>query len=198
MSKRNWHRIGAAGTALGLLSISAVAVGLPWDIDMADSQSREAYEKPMLDLPEGVVSQSHVLSPNHFTANVVRGSEASKKLLAVGATKQLVQKGEEMYQIYCYPCHGSEGGATDEGLGPVAWTEAAPARIKGIPYLSGPNGVAKSRDDQWIYVTIRNGGGNMPAYGHAMNDQEMWSIVHYIRTLPDSQQLKTAAEEEAP
>ncbi|MEO0603041.1 MAG: cytochrome c [Myxococcota bacterium] len=193
MSKR-WHRTGAVVTALGLLSVSTMALGLPWDIDMADSQSKEAYDHRMPDLPEGVVSQKNLVSPSHFTPNVARGSEASQRLLAPVANAQRIEKGSEMYQIYCYPCHGDQGGAAN-GLGPVAWTEAAPARLKGIPYLAGPSGVVKDRDDQWLYVTIRNGGGNMPSYGHAMNDEEMWSIVHYLRTLPYSKQA-TADEGE--
>jgi len=194
MSKR-WHRIGAASTALGLLMVSTLALGLPWDIDMADSQSAEAYDHRMPELPEGVVSQKNVVSPNHFTPNVVRGSEASQKLRAPVVNDKRLAKGEEMYQIYCYPCHGDQGGAVD-GLGPVAWTEAAPARLKGIPYLAGNSGVLKDRDDQWVYVTIRNGGGNMPAYGHAMNDEEMWSIVHYLRTLPNAEQAEPVDETE--
>ena len=32
-----------------------------------------------------------------------------------------------------------------------------------------------------LYLTIRNGGGIMPAYGWAMNDSEIWSVVGYIR-----------------
>jgi len=188
MSKR-WHRIGAGVAAAGLLTASTMALGLPWDIDMADSQAKEAFDHRMPDLPRGVVSQKNIVSPNHFTPNVTRGSEASKQLLAPVSNAKRLAKGKEMYQIYCYPCHGDRGGATD-GLGPIAWTEAAPARFKGIPYLAGDSGVLKDRTDQWVYVTIRNGGGNMPPYGQAMNDEEMWSIVHYLRTLPNAKQAK--------
>lgn len=190
MSKR-WQRTGVIAAAIGLMSVSTMALGLPWDVDMADSQSMKAYSHVMPGLPEGVVSQKNVVSPNHFTPNVVRGSDASKRLLAPVANEKRIEKGREMYQIYCYPCHGEQGGASGT-LGPVAWTEAAPDRLKGISYLAGPNGVARDRDDQWIYLTIRNGGSIMPSYGHTMNDEEMWSIVHYIRTLPEAKQAKPA------
>ncbi len=197
MSKR-WHRTGAVLAAVGLLSVSTMALGLPWDIDMADSQAKEAYDHRMPDLPEGVVSQENVVSPNHFRRNVARGSEESKNLgVLEQVSERRLEEGREMYQIYCYPCHGEQGGAAN-GLGPVAWTEAAPARLKGIPYLAGPNGVLKDRDDPWVYTTIRNGGGNMPSYGHAMSEQEIWSTVHYLRTLPNAKQAAAASDEEAP
>lgn len=198
MSKLRSSRIAAAAAALGLLSVSTIAVGLPWDIDMADSQAVDAYAERMRTLPEGIVSQDDIMSPAKYQANYVRGTEGSERDLAPNATPTSIELGATMYQTYCYPCHGDQGGAGGE-LGPVAWTEAAPARLKGIPYLAGPNGVSKDRTDHWIYFTIRNGGGNMPSYGHAMNKEEMWSIVHYMRTLPNAMRVAPApADEEAP
>lgn len=97
-----------------------------------------------------------------------------------------------MYDAYCYPCHGSDGAE----LGPIAQTERAPDRFPGILPLAGAGGVAKLRDDHWIYLTIRNGGANMPPYGHAMTDEEMWSIVHYVRTFDDAAYIVDDAEEE--
>jgi len=196
MSER-WHRTGAVVAAVGLLSVSTMALGLPWDIDMADSQAKEAYDHPMPKLPEGVVSQEARVSPTNFVPNLTRGAEAPDGLFEQEPDEGSIAKGEEKYRIYCYPCHGTKGGAVD-GLGPVAWTESAPDRFKGIPYLAGDNGILKDRDDLWLYVTIRNGGGNMPAYGHTMHNDEMWSIVHYLRTLPNGKQAAAPVEEPPP
>ena len=86
--------------------------------------------------------------------------------------------GEQMFGIYCTPCHGVDG----VHLGPVA----APGRLPGVVPLAGPAGVAHLRTDGWIYLTIRNGGAVMPTYGWAMSDKEMWSVVAYVRTLENA------------
>ena len=47
--------------------------------------------------------------------------------------------------------------------------------------LSGGN-----KPDAMLYLYIRNGFGRMPAYGHAMSDDDIWSAVHYIKSLQGS------------
>ncbi len=86
-----------------------------------------------------------------------------------------------MYGIYCTPCHGD---------GVVVGAVGEPGRFPGVVPLAGPRGIAKSRTDGWIYLTIRNGGAIMPNYGWAMSDEEMWAIVDYVRTLPNAQHTK--------
>lgn len=189
VSKRRW-RLGAALTGVLLLGVSSAALGLPWDIDMADGQASKAYSHAMKPLPEGVVAQDSLLSPKGYTTNVVRGSDDARKLLAPVATNERRELGGRMYNIYCTPCHGADG----IELGPVAASAGAPDRFAGIVQLAGPNGVAKNRDDNWIYLTIRNGGSLMPAYGHTMSDEEMWAVVHYVRTLKDAKYVPQTTE----
>ena len=43
------------------------------------------------------------------------------------------------------------------------------------------SGIAKYKSDGYIYLTIRNGSAIMPRHGYMMSDQEMWSVVRYIR-----------------
>ena len=38
-----------------------------------------------------------------------------------------------------------------------------------------------------LYLYIKNGFGRMPAYGHAMSDNEIWQVVHYIESLNGQQ-----------
>ncbi len=175
------------------LCISSAALGLPWDTDMADGQAVKAYSVPMRPLPEGVVSQENLISPVHFSPNFQRGTaegEALTNPLAESAT--VLATGEKMYGIYCTPCHGD-----GLNLGPVA----QPGRFPGVAVLSGAQGRVHLRTDGWIYLTARNGGGIMPAYGWAMNDTELWSIVSYLRTMPNSRYTPPApavAPAEAP
>ena len=165
--------VGAASVAL-----ASAAVGLPWDVDMADSQAIKGYEtaQTAVGLPEGVVAQPHVLSPRGWAENYERSTDEGKALKSpFTVDASLLETGEKMYGVYCYPCHGY-----GDNLGPVA----APGRYPGVVTLTGETGIADDRSDGWIYLTIRNGGAIMPSYNWAMDDREMWSIVHYIRTQP--------------
>jgi mono/diheme cytochrome c family protein len=51
------------------------------------------------------------------------------------------------------------------------------------PMLSGDGAITGLRSDGYLYLTIRNGAAVMSGYGQAMDDDEMWAIVSYIRTL---------------
>ncbi len=184
-------KLGAGLAGALLLGVSGVALGLPWDIDMADSQAIKAYSRPMRALPEGVVAQDNLLSPKGHDPNEIRGSAAAGKLLAPRVSEERLELGGRMYNIYCTPCHGADG----IELGPVAASAGAPDRFAGIVQLAGPNGVARDRDNNWIYLTIRNGGPLMPAYGHAMSDEEMWAVVHYVRTLEGAEQAPADGSE---
>jgi mono/diheme cytochrome c family protein len=184
---------GRWALALGATVVaSAAAFGLPWDVDMADSVAVKAYEAPMAPLPEGVVSQANISSPNEFVPNYDRASAEGQALrLPYPADAQLLATGERMYDVYCTPCHG-----VDENLGTVA----QPGRFPGIVAVLGKGGVAPNRTDGHIYLTIRNGGALMPAYGYAMTDYEMWSIVHWLRQQPTGRYIPPAPpkDENAP
>jgi mono/diheme cytochrome c family protein len=167
---------------------SSTAFGLPWDVDMADGQAQKAYSIPMAVLPEGVIPQEHIFSPKAHMPNMSRMDPEANGLMApFPASPDAIEQGRKMFGVYCTPCHGD-----GQVLGPVA----APGRFPGVVPLSGDTGVAKLRTDGWIYLTIRNGGALMPSYGWAMDDTEMWSIVHYVRTLPNARQTPPAPPSE--
>ncbi|MFT4625705.1 MAG: mono/diheme cytochrome c family protein [Myxococcota bacterium] len=173
MTSRNLRR--ASVVALGV-ALSTAAFGLPWDIDMADSQAKDGYSIEMEPAPEGVVAQPSMLSPRPHAPNFQRGTPEGNALS--NPYDANVELGDKMYNIYCTPCHGD-----GVELGPVA----QPGRFPGVVALAGDSGIVKSRTDGWVYLTIRNGGAIMPNYGWAMSDQEIWSIVDYVRTMPKAQ-----------
>lgn len=163
---------------LGGLLASPAALALPWDIDMADAQTFKAYEAAMRPLPDDVMSQQNLLTPISYRRNYVRESPEGQALtnpLADSAETQAL--GKRMYDIYCVPCHGD---------GIVLGSVAAPGRYPAVPQLAGKDGRLQARTDGHVYLTIRNGGGIMPSYGWAMTDSEMWAIVSYTRTMPNS------------
>jgi mono/diheme cytochrome c family protein len=167
--------------SLAALGISGAAFGLPWDLDMVDSQAVKGYERIMKPLPDGVVSQQHPLSPKGGYAETIPLTDprVNEMVAPFPSSPESIAAGEKMYTTYCTPCHGD--GIT---LGPVA----APGRVPAVAVLAGDKGVLKMRSDGWVYETIRHGSLSkiMPPYGYMMTEAEMWSIVHYVRTLENS------------
>lgn len=176
-------------TAVAGLTASSIAIGLPWDIDMADGQAKKAYSHEMQGIAPGAVAQRNMQSPVWYTPNYERMSPEGQALTSpLEDNEETLAQGERMYNIYCTPCHGD---------GVNLGTVAQPGRYPGVVALAGPAGVAKLRTDGHIYLTIRNGGAIMPYYSWGMNDDEMWSIVHYVRTMPDAAYIPPEPAEEA-
>lgn len=176
-SRLRWSVVGAA------LLVSATAIALPWDIDMADSQSMKAYSFPMQPPPDGAVAQPNLLTPRDLPRKLDTNSpEAQAMTNPYEVDESLLALGDTMYTTYCWPCHG-----VDQNLGPVAQPGRFPAGM--IMPVIGPASTVKVRSDGFIYNYVRNGGINMPSYGWAMSDREIWATVTYLRTFPGNQYI---------
>jgi len=88
-------------------------------------------------------------------------------------------QGESLFLHYCSHCHGLKG----EGDGYNAeFLEKEPAD------LSDPEFMNKKKDGQ-IFRVIQKGGVGvhksylMPVFGHTLSEEEIWSLVSYVRTL---------------
>lgn len=186
MRKRN---IVAASIAAALFS--TIAWAFPWDIDMVDSAFYRAYEWQMLTPAEGAVSINRYregceptcraptqLAPE-FDRNNPAGQARTSPLDASDPT--VLANGERLFGVYCQTCHGVNGA----GGAPVA-DNTTGKRFPGVPLLSGPTATTSYRSDGFIYLYVRHGGVNMPSYSYAMSDEDIWSVVAYVRTLPNA------------
>jgi mono/diheme cytochrome c family protein len=97
-------------------------------------------------------------------------------------TRQMLDRGQERYQIYCMPCHGPAGDG------------------KGITGKFGMSGMANFHDqrlvnmgDGEIFNSMSAGKNLMPAYGPIIPVPDRWAIISYIRALQRSQ-LATVEE----
>lgn len=112
----------------------------------------------------------------------------------VQVTEAFMKRGQQKYNIYCYPCHGTAG----YGNGPInnratelaeqgraVWTPAAnfhtAASDGGLQY--GPAHYADGK----LYTVISNGIRNMPGYASQIEPMDRWAIVAYVRALQVSQ-----------
>lgn len=96
--------------------------------------------------------------------------------LPVQVTPQLLERGQERYDIFCTPCHDKTG----SGNGLVVQ--------RGYPQATNLHDerVRKMTDGQ-LYSAIANGVRNMPSYGAQIPIDDRWAIVAYVRALEISQ-----------
>ncbi len=105
--------------------------------------------------------------------------------MPVEVNKELIMRGMERYNIYCAACHGYDGLGNDSGL-VGRMMNVRPVNLLDNKYRdrSGEFGA-----DGYLFHIIRDGlwapdGSNrMPSYKHAIDEQDAWAIVSYIRTL---------------
>ena len=116
------------------------------------------------------------------TGSVPRGGElrlpkeereaAALRRNPIPATPASVQKGGELFVIYCTPCHGAQG----KGNGPVSTKFVPPADLTNAD-------LQKGRTDGYWQSYLSAGGAVMPSYAEALSAEERWHVVNFLRTL---------------
>ncbi|MBO6513749.1 MAG: cytochrome c [Phycisphaerales bacterium] len=117
-----------------------------------------------------------------------QGSETPQYLdrMPIELNMDLIKRGQERYNIYCSMCHGYDGLGGDSGTVGRLWS-IAPANISGDQRF-----LDRSQDsgkDGYLFDIIRNGlytpdgAIRMPSYKHAVDEQDAWAIVAYLRVL---------------
>jgi len=96
-------------------------------------------------------------------------------------TMELLQRGQERYNIFCTPCHGMQG----DGLGMVAMRGMKhPPSYHQDRLRQEPNG--------YIYDVITNGFGAMYGYSAQIPPRDRWAIIAYVRALQLSRNAHVA------
>ena len=98
------------------------------------------------------------------------------------STPESVKRGAELFQsLNCWSCHGKDG----RGHGPtvVSLTDNQGNPITPFDFTSGTR-FKCGESDQDMFRDLVTGldGTPMPSFAAAMNPDQMWDVVHYIRT----------------
>ncbi len=157
-------------------------------------------DKAMRDLPEGTVARGMLHEDKAFytgkkenaggaatTAAPATATDASGNTVItsfpdviedfpVPITKQLVDRGEERYRIFCIVCHGPVGNG--DGM-IVRRGFPKPPTYHDDRLRNAPVG--------HFFDVITNGWGKMNSYASQVPAADRWAIVAYIRTLQISQ-----------
>jgi mono/diheme cytochrome c family protein len=83
-----------------------------------------------------------------------------------------LEKGKEMYDVYCAICHGPKG----KGQGTLVKRE----KILGVPSYAD---AARNINVGSTYHTLQYGLNSMGSYASQMNTTEMWQVSEYVMKL---------------
>jgi mono/diheme cytochrome c family protein len=150
----------------GVASVLGLNVGYRWFHNMTESPrimpGERAFSMPTGSVPRG----GELRLPKE------EREAAALRRNPIPATPVSVQKGGELFVIYCTPCHGPQG----KGNGPVSTKFVPPADLTNAD-------LQKGRTDGYWQSYMSVGGAVMPSYGEALSAEERWHVVNFLRTL---------------
>ena len=125
-------------------------------------------------LPEGTISRERGwIDPAFYTG---QGDAGQLTELPIELTAELLQRGQERYNIYCTPCHGYDG----SGNGMIVQRGfPQPTSFHAQRLLDAPVG--------YYYGAITNGFGRMFSYASRIPAEDRWAIAGYVKALQLSQ-----------
>jgi mono/diheme cytochrome c family protein len=109
------------------------------------------------------------------TSSRVESTLIAFSLLLTGcnsAPRSLTERGAGVFLRACSGCHGPDGSG---GLRPGF--VVPPRDLRDATYMS-------LLSDEQIRGIIRNGKGQMPAFGALLEEDEVKSVIAFVRTLP--------------
>jgi mono/diheme cytochrome c family protein len=88
-----------------------------------------------------------------------------------------VEDGHTTYGAACAGCHGYDG-RTPTKLGQSLYPAAPSLAVEHVQHYSNAE----------LFVIIRGGIrlSGMPGFGNSQGNDQLWNLVHYVRTLPNA------------
>ncbi len=128
---------------------------------------------------ENTVARNQMHENAYFYTGFVNGKEGDG--LPFPVTMQVMQRGQERYNVYCTPCHSRVG----NGAGMIVQRGyAAAGNFHTARLEAAPLG--------HFFNVISNGYGAMPDYSAQLTPADRWAVVAYIRALQLSQKATQA------
>ncbi len=98
-------------------------------------------------------------------------------------THEVLERGQDRFNIYCSPCHGRQG----NGQGMIAMRGFSQRR----PPASYDTDRLRKMPIGHFFDVITNGYGAMYSYAARIEPRDRWAIVSYIRVLQESRHAST-------
>jgi mono/diheme cytochrome c family protein len=130
-------------------------------------------------LVAGTVARGELREDDHFFTGLAGNAPA--KTFPFPLTREVLQRGQERYDIYCSPCHARTG--TGEGMIVQRGFSRPPSlhidRLRDVP-------------PGHLFVIISRGLGAMPSYSKQISAYDRWAITAYMRALQLSRNASLA------
>jgi len=183
-NRHPWRRHSClpAGTLAGALLFAVCLTGCRQDMQdqpkyiplrpssfFADGRS----ERPLV---EGTVARGHLDADTAFYTGKIGDKPVDAFPFPI--TREVLNRGQERYNIYCSPCHDRLG----YGNGMIArrgFNHPPPQSYHIDRLRQAPVG--------YFFDVITNGLGAMPDYAAQIEPRDRWAIVAYVRVLQLSQ-----------
>lgn len=118
----------------------------------------------------------NTIARGHKPYRIESPDEADKKLKnPLPMNRLTLERGREIYNIYCAVCHGTRG----LGDGPVVDPFPIPKSLHSEDMLRWGDG--------HLFHVITAGQGIMPSYAQQVQPEDRWAVIHYIRALQRAQ-----------
>jgi hypothetical protein len=128
---------------------------------------------------ENTVARGQLHENGYFYTGLINGKEGEG--MPFPATLEVLERGQERYNVYCTPCHSRVG----NGVGMIVQRGYMKAGNFNTARLeTAPLG--------HFFHVITNGYGAMPDYSSQITPADRWAIVAYIKALQLSQKATQA------
>ncbi|MAQ21290.1 MAG: cytochrome C [Gammaproteobacteria bacterium] len=155
-----------------LAFMATVGWAFPWNQDMVDQPTEKAHETQAPPGPGSIpVEGGETLPAPTTVVGMTEAKDAAASLdNPIAMSEQSIVLGKRLYEINCSTCHG----VTGEGDGAVGLLFAvAPANLN--------DAYTQDQADGSIFFTLTRGRGAMPYYRDALNHEERWHVINYLR-----------------
>lgn len=171
----------ALGNALALVAVVLVSAGCweqvsrEWFAQMKEQpavqalEGQQPFDPPAETIPLGGLEPRIDSPAPSFTP------QAMALPNPVQATESSIERGRELYGVYCTVCHGADGMANQEQY-PVA------RRLSESGMPPPPLAAVPGYTDGFLFTKIRYGKPGMPGYPQ-IPPTDRWHIVNYLRVL---------------
>lgn len=88
----------------------------------------------------------------------------------VGTSPEILGKGEELYNLYCFACHGETG-----------YGDGAAGGAMGVRPANFHDPKFSKQTDGAIFWKLTNGKGNMPPFKEILKEEQRWELIAYLK-----------------
>ncbi len=135
-------------------------------------------------IPRGFDPYPYPESEDGYAASAAYVNPFTKNITNGVIPKDVLDRGENNYVIYCAVCHGEKG----EGNGSISASNGG--KFAGIPNYFAPTYMEMKEGT--MFHSVHYGRNDMGSYAAQLNKEERWEVISYIKSL---QQKKAKSQE---